>query len=100
MSQASGTPLVGVIMGSKSDWEIMRHTADVLAEFGVPHESRVVSAHRTPHQTNEWASTAKPADCRSSLPRRRGSAFGRRGRRRNRLARVRSTDFGTLARRI
>ncbi len=41
-------PLVAVIMGSKSDWETMRHAADVLAQFGVPHECRVVSAHRTP----------------------------------------------------
>ena len=59
MSQASGTPLVGVIMGSKSDWEIMRHAADLLAEFEVAHEARVLSAHRTPEQTNEWASTAE-----------------------------------------
>ena len=40
--------LVGVIMGSKSDWETMRHAAEVLTQFGVAHECRVVSAHRTP----------------------------------------------------
>jgi 5-(carboxyamino)imidazole ribonucleotide mutase len=48
-------PLVGVIMGSQSDWETMRQAAEVLTEFGVPHECRVVSAHRTPA---EYAATA------------------------------------------
>lgn len=52
-------PLVGIIMGSKSDWETMRHAADVLVEFGVPHESRVVSAHRTPQWMCEYAATAE-----------------------------------------
>src|ERR1700709_2337653 len=52
-------PLAGVIMGSKSDWETMRHAADVLTEFGVPHECRIVSAHRTPELMNEYASTAE-----------------------------------------
>jgi len=52
------SPLVGVIMGSKSDWETMRHAADVLREFGVPHECRVVSAHRTPQWMSEYASQA------------------------------------------
>ena len=51
-------PLVAVIMGSKSDWETMRHAGDVLAEFGVPHERRVVSAHRTPGWMAEFASRA------------------------------------------
>jgi len=51
-------PLVGVIMGSKSDWETMRHTADTLAELGVPHEVRVVSAHRTPDAMFEYAGSA------------------------------------------
>lgn len=52
-------PLVGVIMGSKSDWETMKHAADVLREFQIPHESRVVSAHRTPQWMCEYASTAE-----------------------------------------
>lgn len=52
-------PLVGVIMGSKSDWETMRHAVEVLAEFGLPCESRVVSAHRTPQWMCEYASTAE-----------------------------------------
>src|SRR4051812_19821469 len=51
-------PLVGIIMGSKSDWETMRHAADMLAQFGVAHESRVVSAHRTPSLMAEYASAA------------------------------------------
>lgn len=54
----AAAPLVGVIMGSKSDWETMRHAAAVLASFGVPHESRVVSAHRTPRWMAEYASSA------------------------------------------
>jgi len=49
---------VGIIMGSKSDWETMRHAADVLAQFGIDHESKVVSAHRTPSLMAEYASAA------------------------------------------
>jgi len=52
-------PLVAVIMGSKSDWETMRHAADILIEFEVPHECRVVSAHRTPAFMAEYAGTAE-----------------------------------------
>ena len=59
MSPDKLEPLVGIIMGSKSDWETMRHAANVLAEFGVPHESRVVSAHRTPQWMCEYAATAE-----------------------------------------
>src|SRR5579864_5423305 len=51
--------LVAVIMGSKSDWETMRHAADVLAEFDVPHECRIVSAHRTPAWMAEYAGAAE-----------------------------------------
>ena len=50
---------VAVIMGSKSDWEVMRHADDTLTQFGVPHESRVISAHRTPQLALEFASTAE-----------------------------------------
>jgi len=53
------SPLVGVIMGSKSDWDTMRQTDEVLTTFGVPHECRVVSAHRTPVFMAEYASTAE-----------------------------------------
>jgi len=53
------TPLVGIVMGSQSDWETMRHAAETLTELGVPHEVRVVSAHRTPDLLFEYASTAE-----------------------------------------
>ena len=49
---------VGIIMGSHSDWATMKHAADVLAELGVAHETRIVSAHRTPDLLFEYASTA------------------------------------------
>ena len=52
-------PLIGVIMGSKSDWETMRHTDATLTQFGVTHECRVISAHRTPQLAAEYASTAE-----------------------------------------
>ena len=52
-------PLVGVIMGSSSDWETMQHTAQMLEELGVPHEVRVVSAHRTPDLMFEYAAAAE-----------------------------------------
>src|SRR6202051_3840042 len=51
-------PLVGIIMGSKSDWETMTHASKTLAEFGVPHETRIVSAHRTPQLLAEYATSA------------------------------------------
>src|SRR5687767_3171627 len=59
MSSTSPTPLVGVIMGSKSDWETLRHAAEILEQFGVPHECQVVSAHRTPDWMNEYAKSAE-----------------------------------------
>jgi 5-(carboxyamino)imidazole ribonucleotide mutase len=52
-------PLVGIIMGSASDWETMEHAAKTLQELGVPHETRVVSAHRTPDLLFEYASSAE-----------------------------------------
>jgi 5-(carboxyamino)imidazole ribonucleotide mutase len=52
-------PLVGVIMGSRSDWETMRHAAETLERLDVPFETRVVSAHRTPDLLFEYASTAR-----------------------------------------
>jgi 5-(carboxyamino)imidazole ribonucleotide mutase len=52
-------PLVGILMGSKSDWDTMRHAAETLARFGVPCECRVISAHRTPTQHAEYATTAE-----------------------------------------
>lgn len=52
-------PLVGVIMGSKSDWETMRAASETLAELGIDHESRIVSAHRTPELMREYAHSAE-----------------------------------------
>ena len=52
-------PLVGIIMGSKSDWPTLKHAADVLDELGIRYEARVVSAHRTPDRLYEYAKTAK-----------------------------------------
>lgn len=56
--QPLADPLVGVIMGSRSDWETMRHAVETLEAFGVPHETRVVSAHRTPDLLMEYAARA------------------------------------------
>jgi len=55
---ASEQPLVGIIMGSKSDWEVMRAASETLGRFGVPHDSRVMSAHRTPDLVTEYVSGA------------------------------------------
>jgi 5-(carboxyamino)imidazole ribonucleotide mutase len=52
-------PLVGVIMGSKSDWDTMSHAVNTLKDLGIPHEARIVSAHRTPDWMFEYASTAE-----------------------------------------
>jgi 5-(carboxyamino)imidazole ribonucleotide mutase len=52
-------PLVGVIMGSRSDWDTMRHTAETLESFGAPFETRVLSAHRTPDELAEYAAIAQ-----------------------------------------
>jgi 5-(carboxyamino)imidazole ribonucleotide mutase len=52
-------PLVGVVMGSASDWETMRHCADQLRSFGVPFETRVLSAHRTPDELASWIRSAE-----------------------------------------
>jgi 5-(carboxyamino)imidazole ribonucleotide mutase len=52
-------PLVGIIMGSRSDWETMRHAAETLEALGVPHEAKVVSAHRTPERLYDYAKTAQ-----------------------------------------
>jgi 5-(carboxyamino)imidazole ribonucleotide mutase len=58
-SSANSRPLVGIIMGSSSDWETMEHAVKTLTDLGVPHETQVVSAHRTPDLLFEYASTAE-----------------------------------------
>jgi 5-(carboxyamino)imidazole ribonucleotide mutase len=56
---AAKRPLVAILMGSKSDWETMRHAAETLDKFGVDHDARVLSAHRTPRETSEYVSGAE-----------------------------------------
>lgn len=55
----AGSAVVGIIMGSQSDWETMRNAAETLEALGVPHETRIVSAHRTPKRLTEYAETAR-----------------------------------------
>ncbi|HEY1934379.1 MAG TPA: 5-(carboxyamino)imidazole ribonucleotide mutase [Acetobacteraceae bacterium] len=55
----AGAPLVGIIMGSQSDWATLRHAAEMLDRLGVPHEARIVSAHRTPDRLRDYARTAR-----------------------------------------
>ena len=55
----SEKPLVGIVMGSKNDWGVLSAAADLLTEFGIPFEAKVLSAHRTPEETLEWASSAE-----------------------------------------
>jgi 5-(carboxyamino)imidazole ribonucleotide mutase len=62
---AAGGPLVGIVMGSRSDWETMRHAAERLEALGVPHEVRVVSAHRTPDVLFDYAASARDRGLRA-----------------------------------
>jgi len=55
---SAGAPIVGVIMGSSSDWDIMQHAVNMLGDFGVPCETRVISAHRMPHDMAEYGAQA------------------------------------------
>jgi 5-(carboxyamino)imidazole ribonucleotide mutase len=57
-TKGKGWGVIGIIMGSQSDWETMRHCADVLAALAVPHETKIVSAHRTPKRLYDYASGA------------------------------------------
>lgn len=59
MTNNTNKPLVGMIMGSASDWETMKNAADMLDRLQIPYEKRVLSAHRTPDQTLEWAASAE-----------------------------------------
>ena len=67
MSQAAVAPLVGVVMGSRSDWETMQHAVARLEQMGVPHEVRVVSAHRTPELLVEYAKSAATRGLRAII---------------------------------
>src|SRR3989442_15482115 len=68
------SPLVGVIMGSTSDWDTMRHAAEALASFGVPHEAVGVPAHRTPGGTAEHAKAAEGPGLAATIPGAGGAA--------------------------
>lgn len=59
MTHSDPRPVVGIIMGSQSDWEIMKYSHDLLHELQIPHEVKIVSAHRTPERMFEYARTAK-----------------------------------------
>ena len=62
-----GTPLVGVIMGSQSDWPTMAHAVQILEEFGIAHEVRIVSAHRTPDRLIDYAKSAADRGLRAII---------------------------------
>ena len=68
------SPLVGIVMGSTSDWETMKSAAKVLEEFGVPYEAKAMSAHRTPHAVAEWASNAHKNGLRTIIAAAGGAA--------------------------
>ena len=67
MTQDQIHPLVGVVMGSRSDWPTLRHTAELLEELGVPFEARVVSAHRTPDEMRDYARSAADRGLRAII---------------------------------
>ena len=59
MTHSDPNPLVGIIMGSQSDWDTMKEAHEILHSFNIPHEAKIVSAHRTPDRLVEYAKTAK-----------------------------------------
>ena len=70
MSEANkpaAAPLVGVVMGSSSDWDVMQHAVALLKEFGVPHEAQVISAHRMPDEMFEYAKSARARGLRAII---------------------------------
>ena len=81
-------PLVGIIMGSNSDWETMRHAADILDQLEVPHETRIVSAHRTPKRLYDYAHSAKSRGLKVVIAGAGGAAQDLAGQPRRRLQQV------------
>ena len=68
MSEAQASqPLVGVVMGSSSDWDVMRHAVAMLKDFGIPHEAKVISAHRMPDQMFAYAESARQRGLRAII---------------------------------
>jgi len=74
MGRSKEPALVGIVMGSQSDWDTMRHAADTLARLGVPHETRIVSAHRTPKRLYAYAEGAKARGLKAIIAGAGGSA--------------------------
>ena len=66
-SNNSANPLIGVVMGSSSDWETMQHAVQILTQFGVAHEAQVVSAHRMPDELFAYAEKMEPGDEQKSF---------------------------------
>lgn len=66
-SAGAATPQVGIIMGSSSDWDVMKHAVAILEEFGIPHETRVVSAHRMPLDMVEYGKSATERGLRAII---------------------------------
>jgi 5-(carboxyamino)imidazole ribonucleotide mutase len=64
---SAGAPLVGVVMGSSSDWDVMQHAVAMLKDFGVPHEAQVISAHRMPDQMFAYAGSARQRGLRAII---------------------------------
>jgi 5-(carboxyamino)imidazole ribonucleotide mutase len=67
MTQQNQKPLVGVIMGSSSDWDVMQHAVAILKQFGVPHEAQVISAHRMPDEMFAYAASARTRGLRAII---------------------------------
>src|SRR3954468_14225550 len=67
MADKSAAPVIGVVMGSSSDWEVMQHAVAILKEFGIAHEARVISAHRMPDQMFDYAESAKKRGLRAII---------------------------------
>ncbi|SHH52311.1 5-(carboxyamino)imidazole ribonucleotide mutase [Massilia sp. CF038] len=67
MNATVNKPLVGIVMGSSSDWEVMQHAVNMLKEFGVPYEAQVVSAHRMPDEMFSYAETARDRGLRAII---------------------------------
>jgi 5-(carboxyamino)imidazole ribonucleotide mutase len=67
MKKSAVKPLVGVVMGSKSDWSVMKHASEILEKLGVSHECRVVSAHRMPVEMAKYGQTAKARGLRAII---------------------------------
>jgi 5-(carboxyamino)imidazole ribonucleotide mutase len=65
--QAGAQPVVGVIMGSNSDWDVMQHAVAILKQFGVPHEAQVISAHRMPDEMFAYATSARSRGLRAII---------------------------------